>query len=90
MINLKQLALNPSNSRTVTCQHHSSSFMVRTCNLFIHGHTAFNEFFEVESIKPGTGSHWGEWPSGLYSLRQVTEVRLGRVRSDSGWVTTET
>ena len=32
----------------------------------------------------------GEWPSGLYSLRQVTEVKLGRVRSDSGWVTTET
>ena len=24
----------------------------------------------------------GEWPSGLYSLRQVTEVKLGRVRSD--------
>ena len=31
-----------------------------------------------------------EWPSGLYSLRQVTEVKLGRVRSDSRWVTTET
>ena len=31
----------------------------------------------------------GEWPSGLYSLRQVTEVKLGRVRSDFGWVTTE-
>ena len=26
----------------------------------------------------------------LYSLRQVTEVKLGRVRSDFGWVTTET
>ena len=26
----------------------------------------------------------GEWPSGLYSLRQVTEVKLGRVRSDFG------
>ena len=23
----------------------------------------------------------GEWPSGLYSLHQVTEVKLGRVRS---------
>ena len=31
----------------------------------------------------------GEWPSGLYSLRQVTEVKLGRVRSDFGWVTSE-
>ena len=31
----------------------------------------------------------GEWPSGLYSLRQVTEVKLGRVRSDFRWVTTE-
>ena len=31
----------------------------------------------------------GEWPSGLYSLRQVTEVKLGRVRSNSGWVTSE-
>ena len=30
-----------------------------------------------------------EWPSGLYSLRQVTEVKLGRVRSNSGWVTSE-
>ena len=32
---------------------------------------------------------WGKWPSGLYSFRQVTEVKLGRVRSDFGWVTTE-
>ena len=32
---------------------------------------------------------WDEWPSGLYSLRQVTEVKLGRVRSNSGWVTSE-
>ena len=31
----------------------------------------------------------GEWPSGLYSPRQVTEVKLGRVRSNSGWVTSE-
>ena len=31
----------------------------------------------------------GEWLSGLYSLRQVTEVKLGRVRSNSGWVTLE-
>ena len=31
----------------------------------------------------------GEWPSGLCSIRQVTEVKLGRVRSDFGWVTTE-
>ena len=32
----------------------------------------------------------GEWPSGLYSLRQVTEeVKLGRVRSDFGWMTSE-
>ena len=31
----------------------------------------------------------GEWPSGLNSFRQVTEVKLGRVRSDSGWVTSE-
>ena len=31
----------------------------------------------------------GERPIGLYSLRQVTEVKLGRVRSDFGWVTSE-
>ena len=31
----------------------------------------------------------GEWPSGLYSLCQVTEVKFGRVRSDFAWVTTE-
>ena len=30
-----------------------------------------------------------EWPSGLYSLCQVTEVKLGRMRSDSRWVTSE-
>ena len=32
---------------------------------------------------------YSEWPSGLFSHRQVTEVKLGRVRSDSGWVTSE-
>ena len=31
----------------------------------------------------------GEWPSGLNSFRQETEVKLGRVRSNSGWVTSE-
>ena len=31
----------------------------------------------------------GEWPSGLYSLRQVTEVKLGQVRSISGLVTSK-
>ena len=31
----------------------------------------------------------GEWPSGFYSLRQATEVKLGRVRSNSGWATSE-
>ena len=30
-----------------------------------------------------------EWLSGLYSLRQMTEVKLGRVRSNFGWVTSE-
>ena len=29
------------------------------------------------------------WPSGLNSFRQVTEVKLGRVRSNSGWVTSQ-
>ena len=29
---------------------------------------------------------WSEWPSGLYSLHQVTEVKLGRVKSNSGLV----
>ena len=32
---------------------------------------------------------WVEWPSGLYSVRQVTEVKPGQMRSDSGWVTSE-
>ena len=31
----------------------------------------------------------GEWPSGLCSLRQMTEVKVGRERSNSGWVTSE-
>ena len=39
-------------------------------------------------VQPFTSMR-GEWPSGLYSLRQVTEVKLGRVRSDFGWVTSE-
>ena len=32
---------------------------------------------------------WGKWPNGLSSFRQVTEVKLGQVRSNSGWVTSE-
>ena len=32
----------------------------------------------------------GEWPSGSYSVCQVTEVKLGRVRSQSRWMTSET
>ena len=31
----------------------------------------------------------GEWPGGLNIFRQVTEIKLGLVRSDSGWVTLE-
>ena len=31
----------------------------------------------------------GERSSGLNSFRQVPEVKLGRVRSNSGWVTSE-
>ena len=31
----------------------------------------------------------GEWPSDLYSLRQMDEVKLGRVGSNSGLVTSE-
>ena len=45
--------------------------------------------FEESSLHSVSGILRGEWPSGLYSLRQVTEVKLGRVWSDSGWVTTE-
>ena len=32
---------------------------------------------------------WGEWPSGINSFHQVTEVKLGRVRSNCGWMTLE-
>ena len=31
----------------------------------------------------------GEWPSVLNGFRHETAVKLGRVRSDSGWVTLE-
>ena len=31
----------------------------------------------------------GEWPSGLNSFRQITEAKLGRMRSNSGWATLE-
>ena len=40
-------------------------------------------------LKHCTRTLRGEWPSGLYSIRQVTEVKLRRVRSDFGWVTSE-
>ena len=30
-----------------------------------------------------------EWPSGLYSLRQVTEVKLGRLRPNYQWATSK-
>ena len=42
------------------------------------------------TLSQSTADMRGEWPSSLYSLPQVTEVKLGRVRSDFGWVTTET
>ena len=44
-------------------------------------HSLYSHFTE-QSIRD-------EWPSGLNSFCQVTEVKLGRVRSDSGWVTSE-
>ena len=50
---------------------------------------------EVQRTRPElvwlmkNGSLRGEWPSQLYSLCQVTEVKLGRDRSNSGWVTSE-
>ena len=51
---------------------------------------SYNDIFEKQQVrlieKPLLP---GEWPSGLYFLRQVTEVKLGRVRSDFGWVTSE-
>ena len=38
---------------------------------------------------PLTHHSRGEWLSRLYCLRQVTENKLGRVRSDFGWVSSE-
>ncbi len=32
---------------------------------------------------------WGEWPCGLGSTLDAAEVKLGRVRATSGWVTFE-
>ena len=52
-----------------------------------------SEQIKIKSKQTEKAKHYGwlrgEWPSGLYSLRQVTEVKLGRVRSDFGWVTSE-
>ena len=66
------------------------------------GVNSFTFFFELKCrvlrgsccgvvvvLRASTGQLRGEWPSGLYSLRQVTEVKLGGVRSNSGWVTSE-
>ena len=41
------------------------------------------------AFRTASSSLRGEWPSGLCSLRQVTEVMLGRLRSDFAWVTSE-
>ena len=59
------------------------TYNLRSTNTFL--------FPAVHTVNYGTATirYRGEWPSGLYSLRQVTEVKLGRVRSDFGWVTTE-
>ena len=32
---------------------------------------------------------WGEWPNGINSFSQVTEIKCDPVRLDSGWVTSE-
>ena len=32
---------------------------------------------------------WSEWLIGLDSARQVTAVKVGKVRSNSGWVTSK-
>ena len=45
--------------------------------------------FPNEKVSPAWNGLQGEWPSGLYSLRQTTEVKVGRVRSDSGWMTSD-
>ena len=59
------------------------------CNMFsiIHCSLSFNRH-GLSSLPPSL-AFVGEWPSGLYSLRQVTEVNLGRVSFNSGWVTSE-
>ena len=48
-----------------------------------------NRWFQNSARSENSADSRGEWPSGLHSLRQVTEVKLGRVRSDAGWVTSE-
>ena len=70
--------------------------------MLLHGNVAtprdssgqqFKALVTVTHLTPciggNNGQQRGEWLSGLYSLRQVTEVKLGRVRSDFGWVTSE-
>ena len=41
-----------------------------------------DEMRKTREVVTGTVNLRGEWPSGLNSLRQVTEVKLGRVRSE--------
>ena len=53
-------------------------------SIFIGGSTKVSRFHDLFQVVATRNFHSrGEWPSGLYSLRQVTEVKLGRVRSDS-------
>ena len=49
---------------------------------------ASNILSQISDIVAGIVAE-GEWLSGLNSFREVTEVKLGRARSNSGWVTSE-
>ena len=54
---------------------------IRHCKQFVYNRDSVYDFFLNDLL--------GEWPSGLNSFRQVTAVKLGRVWSNSGGVTSE-
>ena len=61
--------------------------LIRACHVVKMFGQTIQGFCQWLQSLPYYITAWGEWPSGSHSFCQVTEVKLGRVRSNSGWVT---
>ena len=70
---------------------HFTQCMIGICPIAMHSYQnkQTGNSKQVTNGESSTNTPKGEWPSGLYSLHQVTDIKLGRVRSYSGWLTSE-